>query len=62
MRRIDNSNIIEHAAIVKGLDKENIQNKEIGSEIAKYVATKIKFNFKYFRKKLESYLPKIMQL
>ena len=41
IRRIDNSNIIEHAAIVRGLDLRNLKNKEIGSEIAKYLQQRL---------------------
>ncbi len=41
MRRIDNSDIIEHAAIVRALDLRNLQNKEIGQEIAKYLQQRL---------------------
>ena len=41
MRRIDNSDIIEHAAIVRALDIRNLQNKEIGEEIAKYLQQRL---------------------
>ncbi len=41
MRRIDNSDIIEHAAIVRGLDERNLHDKEIGSEIAKYLQQRL---------------------
>ena len=41
MRRIDNSNIIEHAAIVRALDLRNLEDKNIGSEIAKYLQQRL---------------------
>ena len=41
LRRIDNSDIIEHAAIVRALDIRNLQNKKIGSEIAKYLQQRL---------------------
>ncbi len=41
MRRIDNSDIIEHAAIVRALDLRNLQDKKIGSEIAKYLQQRL---------------------
>ncbi len=41
MRRIDNSNIIEHAAIVRALDLRNLQDKKIGPEIAKYLQQRL---------------------
>ncbi len=41
MRRIDNSDIIEHAAIVRGLDLRNLKDKKIGSEIAKYLQQRL---------------------
>ena len=41
MRRIDNSNIIEHAAIVRALDLRNINDINIGSEIAKYLQQRL---------------------
>ncbi len=41
MRRIDNSDIIEHAAIVKALDLRNLQDKGIGAEIAKYLQQRL---------------------
>ena len=41
MRRIDNSDIIEHAAIVRALDLRNLQNQEIGKEIAKYLQQRL---------------------
>ncbi len=41
MRRIDNSNIIEHAAIVRGLDLRNLKDEKIGSEIAKYLQQRL---------------------
>ena len=41
MRRIDNSDIIEHAAIVRALDLRNLQDKKIGPEIAKYLQQRL---------------------
>ena len=41
MRRIDNSNIIEHAAIVRAYDQRNLQDKTIGPEIAKYLQQRL---------------------
>ena len=41
MRRIDNSNIIEHAAIVRAFDYRNLKNKTIGPEIAKYLQQRL---------------------
>ncbi len=41
MRRIDNSDIIEHSAIVRALDIRNLQNEQIGSEIAKYLEQRL---------------------
>ena len=41
MRRIDNSNIIEHAAIVRALDLRNLKNDKIGTEIAKYLQQRL---------------------
>ena len=41
MRRIDNSDIIEHSAIVRALDPRNLEDKEIGSEIAKYLQQRL---------------------
>ena len=41
MRKIDNSNIIEHAAIVRALDKRNLNNSKIGTEIAKYLQQRL---------------------
>tara|TARA_B100000945_G_scaffold242508_1_gene198632 strand:- start:6621 stop:9080 length:2460 start_codon:yes stop_codon:yes gene_type:complete len=41
IRRIDNSDIIEHAAIVRALDPRNLKDKEIGSEIAKYLQQRL---------------------
>ncbi len=40
-RRIDNSNIIEHAAIVRALDLRNLKDKKISSEIAKYLQQRL---------------------
>ena len=41
MRRIDNSNVIENAAIVKALDLRNLKDKEIGSEISRYLEQRL---------------------
>ena len=41
LRRVDNSNIIEHAAIVRGLDLRNLKDPEIGKEIAKYLQQRL---------------------
>jgi len=41
LRRVDNSNIIEHAAIVRALDFRNLTNTNIGQEIAKYLQQRL---------------------
>ncbi len=41
LRRIDNQNIIEHAAIVKGLNLNNLSDKTIGSEIARLLELRL---------------------
>ncbi len=41
MRKIDNSRIIEHAAIVRALDKRNLENSKIGIEISKYLQQRL---------------------
>ena len=41
MRRVDNSDIIEHAAIVRAFDQRNLQNESIGLEIAKYLQQRL---------------------
>ena len=41
LRRVDNKNVIEHASIVKGLNKENISNPEIASEIARLLELRL---------------------
>ena len=41
MRRIDNSDIIEHAAIVRALDFRNLLDNKIGEEIAKYLQQRL---------------------
>ena len=48
MRKIDNSRIIEHAAIVRALDKRNLENSKIGIEISKYLQQRLNLDFKYF--------------
>jgi Type IIA topoisomerase (DNA gyrase/topo II, topoisomerase IV), B subunit len=41
MRRIDNSDIIEHSAIVRALDLRNLKDSKIGAEIAKYLQQRL---------------------
>ena len=41
LRRIDNSDIIENAAIVRALDLRNLQDRKIGLEIAKYLQQRL---------------------
>ncbi len=41
LRRVDNSDIIEHAAIVRGLDLKNLKDNKIGQEIAKYLQQRL---------------------
>mgnify|MGYP006265144691 FL=1 len=41
LRRIDNGDIIEHAAIVRALDLRNLKDKDIGQEIAKYLQKRL---------------------
>ncbi len=41
LRRVDNSDIIEHAAIVRGLDLRNLKDKGIGEELAKYLQQRL---------------------
>ena len=41
LRRVDNSDIIEHAAIVRALDIRNLKDKNIGQEIAKYLQQRL---------------------
>ena len=41
LRRVDNTDIIEHAAIVRGLDPRNLKDKNIGKEIAKYLEKRL---------------------
>ena len=41
LRRIDNKDVIEHAAIVRALDPRNLKNNEIGSEIAKLLQQRL---------------------
>ena len=41
LRRVDNSDIIEHSAIVRGLDFRNLKDKTIGQEIAKYLQQRL---------------------
>ena len=41
LRRVDNSDIIEHAAIVRALDVRNLTDNNIGQEIAKYLQQRL---------------------
>ncbi len=41
LRRVDNSYIIEHSAIVRALDIRNLKDKNIGREIAKYLQQRL---------------------
>ena len=41
LRRVDNSDIIEHSAIVRALDIRNLKDKKIGQEIAKYLQQRL---------------------
>ena len=41
LRRVDNSDIIEHAAIVRALDIRNLTDNNIGKEIAKYLQQRL---------------------
>ncbi|MDC3131230.1 DNA topoisomerase (ATP-hydrolyzing) subunit B [Pelagibacteraceae bacterium] len=41
LRRVDNSDIIEHSAIVRALDLRNLKNKGIAQEIAKYLQQRL---------------------
>ncbi len=41
LRRVDNKDIIEHAAIVRGLDLRNLSDQNIGKEIAKYLQQRL---------------------
>ena len=41
LRRIDNKDVIEHAAIVRALDPRNLKNNEIGSEISKLLQQRL---------------------
>ncbi len=41
LRRVDNKNVIEHASIVKGLNKENISNPQIATEIARLLELRL---------------------
>ena len=41
LRRVDNTDIIEHTAIVRGLDLRNLKDKTIGQEIAKYLQQRL---------------------
>ena len=41
LRRVDNADIIEHTAIVRGLDLRNLKDGSIGQEIAKYLQQRL---------------------
>ena len=41
LRRIDNGDIIEHAAIVRALDLRNLKDANIGQELAKYLQQRL---------------------
>ena len=41
LRRVDNSDIIEHSAIVRALDLRNLKDENIGQEIAKYLQQRL---------------------
>ncbi len=41
LRRVDNADIIEHTAIVRGLDFRNLKDNSIGQEIAKYLQQRL---------------------
>ncbi len=41
LRRVDNTDIIEHTAIVRGLDIRNLEDKKIGEEIARYLEQRL---------------------
>ena len=62
LRRVDNTDIIEHAAIVRALDIRNLNDNIIGQEIAKYLQQRLNLisnisqkNWKVFHKN-ESFL------
>ncbi len=40
-RRVDNSKVIEQAAIIRAINHENLKSKEIGVEIAKYLELRL---------------------
>ena len=40
-RRIDNQKVIEQASIIRAINNENLDNKEIGIEIAKYLELRL---------------------
>ena len=40
-RRIDNQKVIEQASIIRAINNENLTNKEIGNEIAKYLELRL---------------------
>ena len=41
LRRINNKNVIEQAAVMKGLNRDNINDSKIGNEIAKYLQMRL---------------------
>ena len=50
LRRVDNSDIIEHTAIVRGLDIRNLKDIKIGQEIAKYLQQRLNLISNIFQK------------
>ncbi|PPR53176.1 MAG: hypothetical protein CFH16_01142, partial [Alphaproteobacteria bacterium MarineAlpha5_Bin6] len=41
LRRINNKNVIEQAAVIRGLNQKNINDESIGKEIAKYLQLRL---------------------
>ena len=41
LRRINDKNVIEQAAVIKGLNQENLNDSEIGNEIAKHLQIRL---------------------
>ena len=69
LRRVDNSDIIEHAAIVRALDLRNLKDKNIGQEIAKYLQQRLNLisnisqkNWKVFIKMILFYLKEQLEV
>ena len=65
IRRINNKNVIEQAAVIKALNQENIENQEIGKEIAKYLQLRLNaisgLSEKGWKVKLENKALKILR-